>query len=214
MKKLIALSCLFSGIFISAQSQESYILAENSASSSTSISTKKITYDDHLMAAESFNVPIVKSFDDIEGLVATKKLVAIPEEGNGYTIEKLTHSKAFLNNRAKTVLERIASKFLDENNATITVTSLTRSEESQASLRRVNSNAAKGESSHNYGASFDLSYTKFNNKYSYSKTHRDNLEAILKQLQDDGKIYYIKEYRQHCFHVTVRNPDQFKSTTM
>ena len=82
-------------------------------------------------------------------LVATKKLVAIPEEGNGYTIEKLTHSKAFLNNRAKTVLERIASKFLDENNATITVTSLTRSEESQASLRRVNSNAAKGESSHN-----------------------------------------------------------------
>ena len=205
MKKLIALSCLFSGIFISAQSQESYILAENSASSSTSISTKKVTYDDHLMAAESFNVPIVKSFDDIEGLVATKKLVAIPEEGNGYTIEKLTHSKAFLNNRAKTVLERIA---------TITVTSLTRSEESQASLRRVNSNAAKGESSHNYGASFDLSYTKFNNKYSYSKTHRDNLEAILKQLQDDGKIYYIKEYRQHCFHVTVRNPDQFKSTTM
>ena len=112
------------------------------------------------------------------------------------------------------MLERIASKFLDENNATITVTSLTRSEESQASLRRVNSNAAKGESSHNYGASFDLSYTKFNNKYSYSKTHRDNLEAILKQLQDDGKIYYIKEYRQHCFHVTVRNPDQFKSTTM
>lgn len=74
MKKLIALSCLFSGIFISAQSQESYILAENSASSSTSISTKKVTYDDHLMAAESFNVPIVKSFDDIEGLVATKKI--------------------------------------------------------------------------------------------------------------------------------------------
>ncbi len=133
MKKLIALSCLFSGIFISAQSQESYILAENSASSSTSISTKKVTYDDHLMAAESFNIPIVKSFDDIEGLVATKKLVAIPEEGNGYTIEKLTHSKAFLNNRAKTDLERIASKFLDENNATITVPSLTRSEESQAS---------------------------------------------------------------------------------
>ncbi|QHC84891.1 hypothetical protein AS589_08960 [Empedobacter brevis] len=166
------------------------------------------------MAAESFSIPIIKSFDDIEGLVVTKKLVAVPEEGNGYTIEKLTHSKAFLNNRAKSVLEKIASKFLDENNATITVTSLTRSEESQASLRRVNSNAAKGDSSHNYGASFDLSYTKFNNKYTYNKKHRDNLEAILKQLQEDGKIYYIKEYRQRCFHVTVRNPDQFKSTTL
>lgn len=214
MKKLIALSCLFCGIFISAQSQESYILAENSASSATTISTKKITYNDHLIAAESFNIPMVKSFDDIDGLVIMKKLVAIPEEGNGYTIEKLTHSKAFLNSRAKTVLERIASKFYEENNVTMTVTSLTRSEESQASLRRVNSNAAKGESSHNYGASFDLSYTKFNNKYTYNKTHRDNLEAILKQLQEDGKIYYIKEYRQHCFHITVKNPDQFKSTTM
>ena len=214
MKKLIALSCLFSGIFASAQSQESYILAENTASSSTSITTKKITYDDHLMAAESFSIPIIKSFDDIEGLVVTKKLVAVPEEGNGYTIEKLTHSKAFLNIRAKSVLEKIASKFFEENNATITVTSLTRSEESQASLRRVNSNAAKGDSSHNYGASFDLSYTKFNNKYTYNKKHRDNLEAILKQLQEDGKIYYIKEYRQRCFHVTVRNPDQFKSTTL
>lgn len=214
MKKLIALSCLFSGIFLSAQSQESYILAENSASSSTTISTKKITYNDHLMAAESFNIPILKSFDDIEGLVIMKKLVAIPEEGNGYTIEKLTHSKAFLNNRAKTVLEKIAAEFLEENKATITVTSLTRSEESQASLRRVNSNAARGESTHNYGASFDLSYTKFNNKYTYNKTHRDNLESILKQLQEEGKIYYIKEYRQRCFHVTVRNPEQFKSTTM
>lgn len=214
MKKLIALSCLFSGIYLSAQSQESYLLAENTASSTTSITTKKVTYSDHLIAAESFNVPLVKSFSDIDELVSTKKLVAIPEEGNGYTIEKLTHSKAFLNTKAKTILEKIASKFLDENNATITVTSLTRSEESQASLRRVNSNAAKGESTHNYGASFDLSYTKFNNKYTYSKTHRDNLEAILKQLQDEGKIYYIKEYRQRCFHVTVRNPEQFKSTTM
>ena len=214
MKKLIALSCLFGGIFGSAQSQESYTLAENTAKSSFSIVTKKVTYDDHLMAAQSFNMSAIESFSDIDGYVILKKLVAIPEEGNGYTIEKLTHSKAFLNPRAKTILEKIANKFLEENSATITVTSLTRSEESQASLRRVNSNAAKGESSHNYGASFDLSYTKFNNKYSYSKTHRDNLEEILKQLQEDGKIYYIKEYKQHCFHVTVRNPEQFKSTTM
>ena len=214
MKKLIVLSCLFCGIFASAQSQESYFLAENSASSSTTIATKKVTYDDHLMAAQSFNMHVVESFDDIDGLVLSKKLVAVPEEGDGYNIEKLTHSKAFLNPRSKTVLEKIATKFFEENNVTMTVTSLTRSEESQASLRRVNSNAAKGESSHNYGASFDLSYTKFNNKYTYSKTHRDNLEAILNQLLDDGKIYYIIEYRQHCFHVTVRNPEQFRSTTM
>ena len=214
MKNLIMFSCLFCGIFASAQSQENNLFAENSASSTTTIATKKITYDDHLMAAQSFNMHVVERFEDIEELVLSKKLVAVPEEGNGYTIEKLTHSQAYLNPRSKIVLEKIASKFLEENNVTMTVTSLTISEESQASLRRVNSNAAKGESSHNYGASFDLSYTKFNNKYSYSKTHRDNLEAILKQLQDDGKIYYIKEYRQHCFHVTVRNPDQFKSTTM
>jgi len=214
MKKLIALSCFCLGMYCSAQSQESYILAENTSKNSISIPTKKITYDDHLEAAKSFSMPVIENFDEIDGMVILKKLVAVPEEGNGYTIEKLTHSKAFLNPKAKSVLEKIASQFLDENNVTIAVTSLTRSEESQSSLRKVNSNAAKGDSSHNYGAAFDLSYTKFNNKYTYSKKHRENLEAILKQLQEDGKIYYIKEYRQHCFHVTVRNPEQFKSTTM
>ena len=109
MKKLIALSCLFGGIFGSAQSQESYTLAENTAKSSFSIVTKKVTYDDHLMAAQSFNMSAIESFNDIDGYVILKKLVAIPEEGNGYTIEKLTHSKAFLNPRAKTILEKIAN---------------------------------------------------------------------------------------------------------
>ena len=189
MKKLIALSCLFCGILASAQSHESNLFAENTSASSFSIATKKVTYDDHLMAAQSFNMSAVESFDDIDNLVLAKKLVAVPEVGNGYTIEKLTHSKAYLNPRTKTVLEKIATKFFEENNVTMTVTSLTRSEESQASLRRVNSNAAKGESSHNYGASFDLSYTKFNDKYTYNKTHRDNLEAILKQSQEIGRAH-------------------------
>ncbi len=40
----------------------------------------------------------------------------------------------------------------------------------------------KGESSNNYGASFDLSYTKFNNKYSYSKTHRDEFRSNFKTI--------------------------------
>lgn len=214
MKKLIALSCFCCGIFVSAQSQESYLLAENEASSSSAVVAKSVTYSDHLIAAKSFEMPPVENFDEIEGFVIMKKLIAVPEEGNGYKIDKLTHSKAFLNPKAKSILEKISKKFLEENNATITVTSLTRSEESQSSLRRVNSNAAKGDSAHNYGAAFDLSYTKFNDKYTYSKTNRDNLEAILKKMQDNGEIYYIKEYRQHCFHVTVRNPNQSSSTTM
>ena len=146
MKRLFALSCLFCGIIASAQSQESYTLAENTAKSSISIATKKVTYEDHLLAAQSFNLSPIESFNEIDALVDSKKLIAIPEEGKGYNIEKLTHSKAYLHPKAKAVLERIALDFLEQNNVSITVTSLTRSEESQASLRRVNSNAAKGDS--------------------------------------------------------------------
>ncbi len=166
------------------------------------------------MAAESFNVPIVKSFDDIEGLVATKKLVAIPEEGNGYTIEKLTHSKAFLNNRAKTVLERIASKFLDENNATITVTSLTRSEESQASLRQVNGDAWQKVKVLITMELLLICLIQNSIINIRIKTRRDNLEAILNNYKMMAKFTISKNIDNTVFHVTVRNPDQFKSTTM
>jgi hypothetical protein len=30
------------------------------------------------------------------------------------------------------------------------------------------------------------------------------LQDILTQMQRQGKIYFIKEYREKCFHVTVR----------
>ena len=66
MKRLFALSCLFCGIIASAQSQESYTLAENTAKSSISIATKKVTYEDHLLAAQSFNLSPIESFNEID----------------------------------------------------------------------------------------------------------------------------------------------------
>src|SRR5690606_18914885 len=88
---------------------------------------------------------------------------------------------------------------------TFTVTSVTRTLDDQQRLARVNSNAVTNKlSSHNYGCSFDISYIRFNRKKAPNARLEKMLQDILTRMQREGKIYFIKEYREKCFHVTVR----------
>jgi hypothetical protein len=86
-----------------------------------------------------------------------------------------------------------------------TVSSITRTLEDQCRLRRVNSNAALGISSHNYGNSFDISYVRFNGVLKHNPKMEAALEKVLKYYYDLGRIYYIKEKQQSCYHITVKN---------
>ena len=108
--------------------------------------------------------------------------------------------------KAKATLEKIAARFSKETKGnTFTVSSITRTLEDQCRLRRVNSNASLGISSHNYGNSFDISYVRFNNKLQINPKMEAALEKVLKYYADAGRIFYIKERQQSCFHITVRN---------
>jgi hypothetical protein len=71
-------------------------------------------------------------------------------------------------------------------------------------LRRRNTNAAKDESSHCYGVSFDISYIRYNGKREWDYERTQKLEAILAKMQEDGEIYVLKERKQSCFHISVR----------
>ena len=166
---------------------------------------KKITYDDHLHEAQSFDIPLILNYEQMDSLILANKLIPVPEENEMFKIQKLTHSKAFLNETAFTILNEISSKFYTETQQQLSISSLTRTLESQKKLTRVNSNAAKGESSHAYGASFDISYSKYGEKQGRNYANERVLQALLDQMVEEGKIYYIKERRQPCFHVTVRN---------
>lgn len=168
---------------------------------------KKITYKDHIFEAESFNIPLIQTNADLDSLIIEHKLIEVPNEGKNYVIQKLTHSRAFLNPVANEMLNHIADLFNTETNKSLSISSLTRTHENQKRLTRVNSNATKGHSAHSFGAAFDISYSRYGDVAGRSSANEKVLETILNQLVDEGKIYYIKERRQPCYHVTVRNTD-------
>lgn len=103
------------------------------------------------------------------------------------------YTKAFLDD----LLGRAHRKFGREYK----VTSLTRTWEYQLRLCRSNGNATCGRgwkrSSHLTGATVDISYVGF------SRAEREWFRRELNRYQSQGKVIYIKEYDQACFHIMV-----------
>lgn len=162
-------------------------------------------YEKHLNASKKFNVKLLKDTKSVSKYKETGKLTKVNELGKGYRIRKLDYSRAYLVPRAKLMLREIAKNFSGKTKgSTLTYTSLTRTLEDQCKLRKVNSNASLGISSHNYGNSFDISYVRFNDRLEHNDRLEKILEKLLKEYENAGKIYYIKEKFQSCYHVTVR----------
>lgn len=198
--------CIFLGFFavISTYSQASklpcYDLNEVLKVEATPL------YKAHLDASKKFKINLLKNTKSITNYNKKGKLVKIKLKSKGYKVEKLTHSRAYLVPKAKSTLEKIGSKFSKDNKgATFTVSSITRTLEDQCRLRRVNKNASLGISSHNYGNSFDISYIRFNDVLKYNPKMEVALEKVLNYYEKLGRIYYIKEKEQRCYHITVRN---------
>lgn len=118
----------------------------------------------------------------------------------------LTHSYPYVTPRAKILLEELGLAYqqLSIKPSFFTLSSITRTPEQQASLRKRNRNATSGISSHSYGVSFDISYIRFNGKKGPNRTAQKNLEKVLNDFQDADKIFFIKERKQSCYHITVR----------
>ncbi len=163
-------------------------------------------YKPHLDASKSFGVKLLQDSKAVQKYINNGKFHKIKKSGKGYRVQKLDYSRAWMVSKGKLMLEKIGTRFSKETKGhTFTVSSITRTLEDQCRLRRVNSNAALGISSHNYGNSFDISYVRFNNVLKYNPKMELALEKVLKYYYDVGRIYYIKERQQSCFHVTVRN---------
>lgn len=162
-------------------------------------------YDYHLEAARRSGIAPLKNTAHINTYVSKKKLQTV-FANRGYKIARLTHSRPYLTPKANGVLKLIGSTFhVKSKKNTFTVTSVTRTLADQKRLARVNSNAVTSKlSAHNYGCSFDISYIRFNGRRGTNARLEKMLEGILIQLQKEGKLYFIKEYREKCFHVTAR----------
>ena len=163
-------------------------------------------YKPHLDASKSFGIKLLQDAKAVQKYINNGKFHKIKKTGKGYRVQKLDYSRAWMVSKGKSMLEKIGTRFSKETKGhTFTVSSITRTLEDQCRLRRVNSNAAMGISSHNYGNSFDVSYVRFNGILQYNPKMELALEKVLKYYYNLGRIYYIKERQQSCFHVTVRN---------
>ncbi|MEB2784784.1 DUF5715 family protein [Algoriphagus persicinus] len=162
-------------------------------------------YDKHLYAAEYNGFGLIEDESHFKKLIEEQKLVLV-NQGAGYEVMPLTHSHPYITPYSKIILEELglAYQTLSDTDSFFTLTSVTRTPEQQKSLRKRNRNATSGVSSHSYGASFDISYIRFNGKKRFSRTTQKKLEKILDEFQKADKIFYIKERKQSCYHVTVR----------
>lgn len=166
----------------------------------------------HLRAARALGIRPIIGDDDIRHL--QRPLVHITS-CREYYVDELSHSYPYLVPEAAQLLHDIGRAFIDSLNARgggnyrIKVTSVLRTPTTVSRLRRVNRNATE-ESTHNYGTTFDISYSKFicdSIGTAPSRTFEDlkNLLAeVLYEMRERGRCYVKFEYKQSCFHITTR----------
>ena len=143
-----------------------------------------------------------------------KSLVEITTNDN-YIVDSLTHSVPYLIPAAKRELDAIGAEWADilSRNGLphyrFYVTSVLRTQEDIKYLQRSGNINSVTQSCHCYGTTFDLAYMRYDkvtrtNLY----MHEDNLKLVLGQVllnhQRAGRIYVKYEWKQSCFHITVR----------
>lgn len=136
-----------------------------------------------------------------------------------YAIDPAMRSSIpYLIPRASQLLQHIGRRFLDSLAVkqiplhTIIVTSVLRTEEDVARLRRINGNASE-QSCHRFGTTFDISYNRYHTVCPPGEAGRravrnDSLKFVLSEVLRDaraeGRCFIKYEVKQGCFHITVR----------
>jgi len=144
-----------------------------------------------------------------------KSLVEITTNEN-YIVDSLTHSVPYLIPAAKRELDAIGAEWADilSRNGLphyrFYVTSVLRTQEDIKYLQRSGNINSVTQSCHCYGTTFDLAYMRYDKvTRTHMYMHEDNLKLVLGQVllnhQRAGKIYVKYEWKQSCFHITVRD---------
>ena len=170
----------------------------------------KNPYTAHQRAARSLpNSFCVKNDVELGAGKRNGKLVEV-EDGRGYRIARLTHSHPWLLPETYQLLQDMGNDFADalegtaSEGAVFRVTSVTRTDSQQRKLRRRNLNATGSQSTHSYGASFDIAFVdRMDDNASCGSPTRE-MERLLNRYQDAGIIYVIPE--GGCMHITLRKP--------
>ncbi len=170
----------------------------------------KNPYTAHQRAARSLpNSFFVKNNAELGAGKRNGKLVEV-EDGRGFRIARLTHSHPWLLPETYQLLQDMGNDFADaledtaSEGAVFRVTSVTRTDSQQRKLRRRNLNATGSQSTHSYGASFDIAFVDRMDDDASCGTPTREMERLLNRYQKAGIIYVIPE--GGCMHITLRKP--------
>jgi hypothetical protein len=121
---------------------------------------------DQLAAARRLGVPQPVTAEARERLQEEKRLVPL-EDSPYWTVRELDHSTALVTPDVVGFLTEIGQRFqariaeLGLPPLRLEVTSVLRTADDQAALRRTNPNAARGTSTHQFGTTVDVAYSSF-----------------------------------------------------
>ena len=135
-----------------------------------------------------------------------------------YHVDPLHQSIPYLVPRAAVLLQDIGSAFFDSLYVRgiplhrVIVTSVLRTQEDVAKLRRFNGNASEN-SCHLYGTTLDICYNRYETvsdpdgparRAVRNDTLKWVLSQVLRDMREQDRCYVKYEVKQGCFHLTVR----------
>ena len=171
------------------------------------IRVPKNPYTRHQSAARSLpNSFFIKNDAELQYGLSVSKLVEV-SDGRGYRIDRLKYSNAVLLPEVRDLLENMGNDYADALKGTdsegtvFRVTSMTRTNNQQRSLRKRNRNATKSLSTHSYGASFDIAFMDRANDDDNCNRPTREIQKLLLRYQNEGRILIIPE--GGCMHITL-----------
>ena len=184
-----------------------------------SVSNYKTEFPDtnavQLVAAQQWGVTPVRDRADAE---ARKKELVYVGSSPYYHVDPLRQSIPYLVPRAAVLLQDIGQAFFDSLYIKgvplhrFIVTSVLRTQEDVARLRRFNGNATEN-SCHLYGTTFDICYNRYETvedpdgprrREVRNDTLKYVLSEVLRDMRQQGRCFIKYEVKQGCFHMTVR----------
>ncbi|MDR0766047.1 MAG: DUF5715 family protein [Odoribacteraceae bacterium] len=166
-------------------------------------------HEKHLAAATLRGITPIASAAEVGN--ATRPLKKITSCSR-YHVDKLSHSIPYLVPEARDLLEEIAENFQDSLKAkrlpphALIVTSLLRATDDAERLRARNGNAS-ARSAHLFATTFDIAHARYKplgKQTAPVDKLKSVLAGVLLDLRSKGRCHVRYEYKQICFHVTVR----------
>jgi hypothetical protein len=168
---------------------------------------------------------------EIERLRRSGRLVELEDTTSYWVLRDLTHSVPYTTRSAKGMLLEASRRFQARMDSLglprfrLTVTSVLRTDETQADLRERNGNAAKGVSAHEYGTTMDISHIRYDPPATdpalppelaqlqdslladvarrHAAALQGELGRVLREMRSEGKLKVMMERQQPVYHTTV-----------